>query len=72
MTADAIIHHHHLIDIHAFRPQILPGHINFLHEFCVRLRYVVECKDAPAELSKEVGAEGDESPERELEFRWLC
>jgi len=31
----------------------------------VRVRYIVEGEDSPAELEEEVCAEGDESPERE-------
>jgi len=34
----------------------------------VRVRYVVEGEDSPAELEEKVCAEGDESPEGELEF----
>lgn len=33
----------------------------------MRVRYVVEGKDSPAELEEKVCAEGDESPEGELE-----
>lgn len=56
----------YLVDVHALGPQIRPRKINLLHEFCVCLGYIVEREDAVPELEKEVGTEGDKSPERQL------
>merc|ERR1711964_498706 len=52
----------HLVDIHALGSQIRPRNINFLHEFCVCLGYIVECEDAVSELEQEVCTERYEGP----------
>lgn len=53
-----------LVNLHALSPQISPREIDFLHEFCMCFGDVVECEYTEAEREEEVGAEGDESPER--------
>lgn len=55
-----------LADIDALCAEVLPCLCYLLHEFLVRLWYVVEGEDTPAELEEEVCAERDESPERKL------
>jgi hypothetical protein len=55
-----------LADIHPLSLQILPRLLYLLLDFLVRLRYVVECEDAPAELKEEVCAEGNQAPEGNL------
>lgn len=39
-----------LVHINALRPQILPSHINFLHQFSMRLRDIVESQDTPSQF----------------------
>lgn len=56
----------HLVNIHALCSQVRPRKINFLHEFCVCLWYIIECENAVSEFEEEVGAEGYEGPERQL------
>lgn len=51
------------VDIDAELSQISLGQVDFLHELLVRLRNVVESKNAPAETEEEDGTEGDEGPE---------
>jgi hypothetical protein len=46
-----------LTDIDALRAEVFPRLLYLLHEFLVRLGYVVEGEDAPAELEEEVCAE---------------
>jgi hypothetical protein len=40
--------------------------LNLCHQFRMRLGYIVEGEDSPAELEEKVCAERDECPEREL------
>jgi hypothetical protein len=57
----------HLIvgtDIDALGAEVRSCFLDLRHQFGVRLRYVVESKDPPAELEEEVCAERDECPER--------
>lgn len=55
------------VDIDAELSQISLGQVDFLHELLVRLRNVVESKNAPAETEEEDGTEGDEGPEGKLD-----
>jgi hypothetical protein len=57
----------YLVNLHTLSPQISPRQINLLHEFCVSLGDIVECEDAEAEFEEEVGTEGDEGPEWQLD-----
>lgn len=59
----------YLIHVHAHTFQISPRKINLLHELVVRSRDIVEGEDTVAELEEQIGTEGDESPERELEYQ---
>jgi hypothetical protein len=53
-----------LTNIHSPRLQILPRLQNLTLQFRIRIWYIVEREDAPAELEQEVRAEGDQGPER--------
>ena len=53
-------------NIYALCLEVFPRLCYLLHQLRVRLGYVVEGEDSPAELEEEVCAEGDESPEGEL------
>jgi len=55
-------------DIHALCLKIFPRLRYLLHELLVRVGYVVEGEDSPAELEEKVCAEGDEGPEGQLWF----
>ena len=46
--------HSQLIDIYAFAPQLGSRHVNFLHQFLMRLRDIVERKDPPSQLEEEI------------------
>lgn len=56
-----------LVHIHAQFSQVHLGQINLGHQLLVRLGYIVEGHDIPAESEEEVGAERDESPEGQLD-----
>ena len=61
-----------LIHRNTLRPQIRSRQINLLHEFRMRLRYIVECEDPETEFEEEVGAEGYEGPEWKLYIQVLA
>jgi hypothetical protein len=53
-------------NIHALCLKVFPRLGYLLHELLVRVRYVVEGEDSPAELEEEVCAKGNEGPEGKL------
>lgn len=55
-----------LVDIDAESTKVRLGKIDLGHQLLVRLGYIVEGHDVPAESEEEVGTEGDQSPEGEL------
>lgn len=54
------------IHIYPIPLQLFPSHINLPHQLLMRPWYIIEGEDAPSQLEKKVGAEGDESPEGKL------
>ena len=50
-------------NIHALCLKVFPLLRYLLHELLVRVGYVIEGEDSPAELEEKVCAEGDEGPE---------
>ena len=55
-----------LTDIDTLGAEVFPCLRYLLHDLPVRLGYVIEGEDAPAELEEKVGAEGDEGPKGKL------
>ena len=55
-----------LTNVHTLCAEVFACLRYLLHKLLMRLRYVFEGEDAPAELEKEVCAERDESPKGKL------
>ena len=53
-------------DVHPLCLEVRPCQLYLRHQLFVCLWYVSECKHSPAELEKEICAEGNECPERNL------
>ena len=58
-----------LVHIDVLALKILLRYLNLRHQAPIRIRYIVEGKNAPAEFEQKVRPERDECPERQL-LRW--
>lgn len=55
------------INVDTFTPQLFLRNLNLSHQLLMSFRYIIECENAPPKLKEEVGAQGHQSPEGELE-----
>lgn len=47
------------VDIHPLSFQLLPRHLDFLHEFLMCCRHIIERHNSPPKLEEQICAEGN-------------
>lgn len=53
-------------NVNALSPKLCSCLLDLSHQFRMRVRYVIEGEDSPAELEQKICAKRDEGPERDL------